>query len=69
MVKGIENAFDQYGIMFSLSNSQVIFKGKMASTSQASTFDKRISRQKLFKGSKRGFLLANLPLATINFEP
>ena len=33
MVKGIDNAFDQMEIC-SLTSSQVIFKGKLASTSQ-----------------------------------
>ena len=41
------NAFDHYGIMFSLMSSQIFFKRKLASTSQ-NYFHNRISRQQLF---------------------
>ena len=59
--------------MFSLTSSQVIFQGKLASTSH------KLLRQQNFQAvtfllpifsvrSKQNFQMANLLLATVNFE-
>ena len=59
--------------MFSLTTSQVIFKGKLASTFTTefpgSNFLLPTFSATFSVGSKRDFQVANLPLATVNFAP
>ena len=64
MVKGIINAFDHYGIMFS-------FSGRKNISVKISVFfsKKLISSLPIFAtGGKWNFQEANLLLATVNFE-
>ena len=60
--------------MFSLTSSQVIFKGKIGFyfpdiTSTTEFPGSNILLPTFSIGSKRDFQVANLPLATLNFDP
>ena len=74
LIKGTGNVFHHMDLCLVFISSQVIFKGKLASIPR-NYFDNRISRQNVLLptfsigGSKQDFQVANLSLATANFQP